>query len=68
MWCFSLPKKLENYAVTMSAAPILSSNFDAGNGIIGKVERAADGSVNAELTIKQEPFTEGTDKKHHMQW
>ena len=52
----------------MSAAPILSSNFDAGNGIIGKVERAADGSVNAELTIKQEPFTEGTDKKHHMQW
>lgn len=41
--------------------PILSSNFDGGNGEIIKAVRSSDGSViEAELTIRKEPFTEGT--------
>ena len=47
---------------------IISSNFDGGNGDVIKAERSGDGAVVAELTIRQEPFTEGTDKKHHKQW
>ena len=53
----------------MSPLPvIISSNFDGGNGDVIKAERSGDGAVVAELTIRQEPFTEGTDKKHHKQW
>ena len=47
---------------------IVSSNFDGGNGDVSKIRQAKDGSVDVELTIRQEPFTEGTDKRHHKQW
>ena len=47
---------------------VVSSNFDGGNGDVSKIRQAKDGSVDVELTIRQEPFTEGTDKRHHKQW
>ena len=60
---------ITRFCHNMSLLPvIISSNFDGGNGDVIKAERSGDGAVFAELIIRQEPFTEGTDKKHHKQW
>lgn len=45
----------------------ISSNFDAGNADVVGLDVGA-GTVRARLRIRKEPFTEGTDKKHHSQW
>ena len=64
-----IPASGISFCQNMSPLPVIvSSNFDGGNGDVIKAERFGDGAVVAELTIRQEPFTEGTDKKHHKQW
>ena len=64
-----IPASCSSFCPNMSPLPVIvSSNFDGGNGDVIKAERSADGAVVVELTIRQEPFTEGTDKQHHKQW
>lgn len=41
----------------------ISSNFDSGN-----IELVRAGRDSADLNIRKEPFTEGTDKTAHSQW
>ena len=64
-----IPASCTGFCQNMSPLPVIvSSNFDGGNGDVTKAERSANGAVLVELTIRQEPFTEGTDKQHHKQW
>jgi len=42
----------------------ISSSFDSGNIKVVSAEDAKD----IQLEIEKEPFTHGTDKKHHFQW
>ncbi|EDQ88098.1 uncharacterized protein MONBRDRAFT_37633 [Monosiga brevicollis MX1] len=45
-----------------------SSVFDSGNGVLMGGEVPESGPVVARVSIAKEPFTEGTDKRHHKQW
>ena len=51
----------------VAAAATFSSSFDGGNGELVSCETRGDG-VEVHVRIAKDPFTEGTDKKHHYQW
>eukprot|EP00040_Diaphanoeca_grandis_P014807 m.75240 g.75240 ORF g.75240 m.75240 type:complete len:452 (-) comp24758_c0_seq1:336-1691(-) len=47
---------------------VVSSNFDGGNINVVKVDAVGECDVHAELKMRSEPYTEGTDKRTHSQW
>ena len=54
-------------AAATAAGATFSSSFDGGNGELVSCETRGN-SVEVHVRIQKDPFTEGTDKKHHYQW
>jgi len=63
-----LARRLAASTTASAAAATLTSSFDGGNGELISCHTAADGVVVFHVAISKDPFTPGTDNKHHYQW